>query len=231
MENKFLNFDGMASDVPNDMPWGDTVWSNQSGGVTEEEAIRVSQVFGTALNASGDETITLDHHIGHRPNMVLSDIDNNTMPDSDVWSNHPGFLGITWSKKKAEREREAKEQAKVNAEYPNTGSCAVLTSSLERLDGDVDRLEANKDGGSRGAKRVNARKRKTRGIRRPSIQDAMESACVAEQQAQQVNLANQQQLFTQSAAATGGLNSPTNLMLGFLVLGAVGYGIYKVMKR
>ena len=59
----------------------------------------------------------------------------------------------------------------------------------------------------------------------------MESACIAEQQAQQVNLANQQQLFTQSAAATGGLNSPTNLMLGFLVLGAVGYGIYKVMKR
>jgi hypothetical protein len=231
MENKYLNFDGMASDVPNDMPWSDTVWSNQSGNVTEEEAVRVTQLFGTALNASGEETITLDHHIGNRPNMVLSDIDNSTMPDSDVWSNHPGFIGITWSKKKAEREREAKEQAKVNAEYPNTGSCAVLTSSLERLDGDVERYEANKDGGSRGAKRVNARARKTRGIRRPSIQDAMESACVAEQQEQQVTLANQQQLFTQSAAATGGLNSPTNLMLGFLVLGAIGYGIYKVMKR
>lgn len=229
MDNNFLNMD--ASEVPNDMPWGNTVWSNQAGNVTKEEAVRVSQIVGTAFNASGEESITLDHHIGNRPNMVLTDDDNNSMPDSDVWSNHPGFLGITWSKKKAEREREAKEQAKVNAEYPNTGSCSVLTSSLERLDGDVERLEANKDGGSRGAKRVNKRARKTRGIRRPSIKDAMESACIAEQQAQQANLANQQQLFAQSAAATGGLNSPTNLMLGFLVLGAVGYGIYKVMKR
>ena len=53
MEEKYLNFDGMPSSAPNDMPWSDTVWSNQAGVVTEEEAIRVSEIYGTALNASG----------------------------------------------------------------------------------------------------------------------------------------------------------------------------------
>ena len=77
MENNFLNMD--ASDVPNDMPWGNTVWSNQAGNVTKEEAVRVSQIVGTAFNASGEESITLDHHIGNRPNMVLTDDDNNSL--------------------------------------------------------------------------------------------------------------------------------------------------------
>ena len=214
MENKYLNFDGMATDVANDMPWSDTVWSNQAGNITKEEAVRVSQVFGTALNASGEETITLDHHMGNRPNMVLSDIDNSKMPDSDVWSNHPGFLGITWSKKKAESERESKEQAKVDSSYPNTGNCAVLTSSLDRLDSDLERAI------------------KTRDIRRGSVKDGMEASCAGEEAAFQRDVASQQQVL-QSAGA-GVVNSalsPMNLIIGLVVIGGLGFAVYKLAKR
>ena len=208
MENKFLNFDGMSSDVPNDMPWSDTVWSN----------------------AAGQESITLDHHIGNSPNMVLSDIDNSKMPDSDVWSNHPGFLGITWSKKKAEAEREAKEQAKVNAAFPNTGSCAVLTSSLNSINRELEELEANKDGGGKGAKRVNARGRKTREIRKKSVKTNTEAACAGEEAAFQRESVVYGQQVLQSEGAQSAL-SPLNLIIGLVVLGGIGFGIYKMTKK
>ena len=232
MENKYLNFDGMATDVANDMPWSDTVWSNQAGNITKEEAVRVSQVFGTALNASGEETITLDHHMGNRPNMVLSDIDNSKMPDSDVWSNHPGFLGITWSKKKAESERESKEQAKVNASYPNTGNCAVLTSSLDRLDSDLERLNADSGSGSKGAKRVNKRAIKTRDIRRGSVKDGMEASCAGEEAAFQRDVASQQQVLQSAGAGVvDSALSPMNLIIGLVVIGGLGFAVYKLAKR
>ena len=295
MEEKYLNFDGMPSSAPNDMPWSDTVWSNQAGVVTEEEAIRVSEIYGTALNASGarenlqgtdwqnanmsnasgaregarenlqgtdwqnanmsnasgvkvcpcgtpgcrgcqkgqqiqPETINLDHHVNLRPDMVL-DIDNARMPDSDQWSNHPGFLGWTWSAKKREAEREAAEQSKVNAAYTNTGSCAVLTSSLDKLDNSISGLEASKDKGGKGAKRVNARGRKTRKIRRPSVASGKDAACEGEaviQQQQTTQFASMLQApETESKSAI----SPTMLLIGAAVIGGAIWGISKLTQQ
>ena len=251
MENKFLNFDGMPSDVPNDMPWSDTTWSNQAGGITEEDVERVSTLYGTALNASGkslcggeappipnrnasgQESITLDHHTELSPNMVLTDDANSSMPDSDVWSNHPGFLGWTWSASKREDERYQKELSKVNSDYQNTGSCAVLTDSLGRLDKSLASLNANSGSGSRGAKRVRKRAIKARKARRGSVNSGMTSACAGEEASFQRDVSTQQQMVLQSGAAAGAPSaiSPINLMLGFLVIGGIGFGIYKMSKR
>jgi hypothetical protein len=224
MENKFLNFDGMTSEVANDMPWSDTVWSNAKGGDGQYPEITPAR--------RGEETITLDHHTNSRPNMVLSDDDNSKMPDSDVWSNHPGFLGITWSKKKAERQREEGEQAKVNANYPNSGSCAVLTDSLERLQGDIEKLEANKDGGGKGAKRVNARARKTRKIRKSSVSSSQVASCEGEEAAFQREAQTTQQLVLQGGTTSSSAPiSPLNIGLGVLVLGGIVFGIIQMTKK
>ena len=209
------NFQGMPSSVPNDMPWSDTVWSNMGG-----------------------ETITLDHHDSRLgPNMVLELPDSDAMgstPDSDNFMNHPGFLGITWSSKKAEAERYDKELNRVRGNFPNTGSCAFLTDSLDRIDWSLDELEANKDKGKKGAKRVNARARKARNAHRGSIASAQEAACAGEQAAFQQQAAMNVQAFQQGsltpAGRAGGMNM-TNLLLGVLVLGGIGYGIYKMGKR
>ena len=237
MENKFLNFDGMPSDVPNDMPWSDTTWSNQSGEVTEEDVVRVATIYGTALNASGKSLCGGEAPpIPNRSGKSLCGgesppIPNSKMPDSDVWSNHPGFLGITWSKSKAESERYQKELNKVNGQFPNTGTCAVLTDSLDRIDSDLANLNANKDGGSKGAKRVNARGRKARNARRKGIASGAAAACAGEEAAFQRDVSTQQQMFLQSGVAPQSAISPINLILGFLVLGGVGFGIYKMSKK
>ena len=234
MEEKYLNFDGMPSSVANDMPWSDTVWSNQVGRVTEDEAVRVSEIYGTALNAAGDSSITLDHHDSRLgPNMVLELPDSDTMgrmPDSDVWSNHPGFLGWTWSSKKREAEREAAEQSKVNAAYTNTGSCAVLTSSLDKLDKSISGLEASKDKGGKGAKRVNARARKTRKIRRPSVASGKEAACEGEAVTQQQQATQFSAMLQAPEAQSKSAISPTMLLLGAVVIGGAIWGISKLMK-
>ena len=206
MEEKYNNFDGMPSDVPNDMPWSNTQWSNYDGG-----------------------SITLDHHdnrIG--PNMVLempdSDENSPTM-DSDQFLNHPGFLGITWSRKKAEAQREADEQRKVNAAYPNTGGCSVLTNSLDRLNKSLDGLYADGDSGGKGARRVRKRQIKTREIRLSSVQASQEAACAEAQ----MNLQNQQALLTQIQAPTqrAAIN-PMMLGLGVLVIGGVIFAISRI---
>ena len=112
------------------------------------------------------EMMTLDHYdanIGPNSVLELPDADgNNPDMDSDSFLNHPGFLGITWSSKKAEAERYNTELSRVQGNYPNSGSCAVLTDSLNRLDEDLDNLESKKNSGGRGAKRVNKRARKAR---------------------------------------------------------------------
>ena len=224
MEDKYLNFDG--SQWTNDGTESIGAWNNQAGQLTEEQVVRVSEIYGTALNQTGQGGDDMSS------NMVLSDDDNSSMPDSDVWSNHPGLFGITWSKKKAESEREAKEQVKVNASYPNTGSCAVLTSSLDRLNGDIAKLEANKDGGGKGAKRENARARKTRKIRKKSVTSGTNAACEGEEAAFQRDIANQQEMVLQSGGgSTSGAASPLNLVLGLVVLGGIGFGIYKLTKK
>jgi hypothetical protein len=194
--------------------------TNQTTQLTEDEVVRVSEIYGTALN-----------YDGMSPNMELElpENDNSQMPDSDLWFNHPGLFGITWSSKKREANREKDEQAKVNANFPNTGSCAVMTDSLNRLNGDLDNLYANSESGGRGAKRVNARATKTREIRLASVQSGKDSACAGEEANFQRDAQLTQQLMSQGSTTPTGL-TPMNIGIGVLLLGGIVFGITRMNK-
>mgnify|MGYP003111727181 CR=1 FL=1 len=194
--------------------------TNQTTQLTEDEVVRVSEIYGTALN-----------YDGMSPNMelVLPENDNSQMPDSDLWFNHPGLFGITWSSKKREANREKDEQAKVNANFPNTGSCAVMTDSLNRLNGELDNLYANSESGSRGARRVNARATKTRERRLASVQSGKDSACAGEEANFQRDAQLTQQLMSQGSTTPTAL-SPLNIGIGVLLLGGIVFGITRMNK-
>tara|TARA_A100001201_G_C4058985_1_gene192110 strand:+ start:75 stop:713 length:639 start_codon:yes stop_codon:yes gene_type:complete len=202
------NFDGIG----NDFPWNNTRWSNFN---------------------NKNETITLDHYdsnIGPNSVLELPDSDgNNPTMDSDTYSNHPGFLGITWSKKKAEAERYNTELNKVQGNYPNSGSCGVLTDSLNRLDSDLAKLEASAGEGGKGARRVNERARKARNAHRSSVFSAQQAAC-AEAQFQQ---ANQAAMFQQMApqGQSKSLLSPTNLLIGGVVIAGLIFFIGRAGRK
>ena len=136
MKHSYKNFNATPSEVPNDMPWSNTRWANFN---------------------NKNETITLDHYSSNLgPNMVLTLPDSDNMgnnPDSDEWSNHPGLFGWTWwGRKKKFAERDRVEQSSVDSQYPNTGNCAVLTSSVDRLNSDLDSLYAEQES-VRGARK------------------------------------------------------------------------------
>ena len=165
-----------------------------------------------------------------------------TMPDSDNhnfnadsdYMNHPGFLGWTWSSKKRERQRRDREMTKVRGQYPNTGDCAVLTDSLERIDKSIALHTASAGKGGRGAKRVRKRGLSTRKERRPSIASAQAAACEAQEQekAELTQLLMSPQIQeARTGASGGGMNKNLAMGLGVLILGGVGYGIYKLIKR
>lgn len=236
MKEKYLNFDGMTSEVPNDMPWSDTVWSNQTG-ITNDEVIRVSEVYGTALNASGQSSMTLDHHDSRLgPNMVLELPDSDAMgrtPDSDVWSNHPGFLGGTWWKDlwrpgDAERERAEEARRSIEAKYPVTGSCDLLTDTAYQIE---EKLDSHGGASGKGAKRVAKReipilkKRLTTVARNRDTECDSEAAAAA--QASQL----QASMLQAGPASQGAAKiSPTMLLLGAAVIGGAVWGITKLMK-
>ncbi len=217
--------------------------TNQTTELTEDEVVRVSEIYGTALNQSGelteDEVVRVSeiygtalNYDGMSPNMelVLPENDNSQMPDSDLWFNHPGLFGITWSSKKREANREKDEQAKVNANYPNSGSCSVLTDSLNRLNGELDNLYANSESGSRGARRVNARATKTRERRLASVQSGKDSACAGEEANFQREAQFNQQLFSQGSVSPTGM-TPLNIGIGVLLIGGIVYGITRMTKK
>ena len=52
-EEKYLNFDGISSEVPNDMPWGDTHWSSMSGTDWQQDGLGGTDWQDANLNASG----------------------------------------------------------------------------------------------------------------------------------------------------------------------------------
>ena len=193
---------------------------NQSGPLNKEEIVRVTEIYGTALNQTGD---------GMSPNMelVLPENDTSRMPDSDVWSNHPGFLGITWSAKNREKKREQEEQSRVNANFPNSGSCSVMTDSLNRLNGELEDLYAS-SGGKKGARRVNARATITRERRLSSVQSGKDSACAGEE----ANFQRDALIYgqnSQGSTDTSGL-SPLNIGIGVVLLGGIVYGITSMNK-
>jgi len=195
--------------------------TNQTTQLTEDEVVSVTEIFGTALNQTGD---------GMSPNMelVLPENDNSQMPDSDLWFNHPGLFGITWSSKKREAKRYQTELAKVNSNFPNTGSCSVMTNSLNRLTGELDNLYANADSGKRGAKRVNARGTKARERRLSSVQSGKDSACAGEEANFQRD-ADIYGQYNQASSPSSGL-SPLNIGIGVVLLGGIVYGITRMNK-
>jgi len=100
-------------------------------------------------------------------------LEDGTMPDSDRWSNHPGFIGGTWwkdfwSPKAAEKERHNKEQGKVNNSNPfsEDDTCDELDEKIEKLDSQINKISV---GG--GKERVQSRQLKTREVRRLDIKD------------------------------------------------------------
>ena len=203
-------FDGMPSNTPNNMPWSDTVWSN----------------------AAGQESITLDHHIGNSPNMVLSDNDNSNMPDSDIWSNHPGFLWGTWfgdvfQPGKAKERRKNEAITKINARYPITGSCDLLTLTSDKVN---DVLDKHSTASKRGPKRVAKRETPILQDRLSLIDTNRDLVCAEEAEAQ----AQQDSLFGQIGDLKAGQQKPgmpqtTTLAIGGVVLLGLGFLFYKAL--
>lgn len=212
---KYSNFDGMASEVANDMPWSDTTWSN----------------------AQGTESITLANHSNLRPRMVLSDNDNSTMPDSDVWSNHPGFLGGSWWKDfwfpgKASKERAEEARRSIEGRYAITGSCDLLTATSEEIGEAMSKHnKASGKGGKRVAKRELPILKKRLGL----VNKNKEIECQSEEdealRLAEMELINQQQIQQmQEASNSTSSISPVNLILGVVVIGGILFGMSRLMR-
>tara|TARA_R100001509_G_scaffold119273_2_gene73609 strand:+ start:1517 stop:2227 length:711 start_codon:yes stop_codon:yes gene_type:complete len=209
---------------------GNFIDDNENVDLNNEDVVRVATSMGMFFNNTGfiDEnanqpSITLDHHDSRLgPNMVLETADTE-------YSNHPGFLGITWSSKKREEQRYQKELNKVNNSYPNTGSCAVMTDSLNRLDDSIAQLESEEGEGGRGARRVRARALKARNARRGSVAAGQEAACAGEQAEIDRMAMWQTQMMAPPTSGPAGI-SATNLLLGVVVLGGLVYGITRLAR-
>ena len=250
-KEEYLNFDGMASEVPNDMPWGDTHWSNLKGTEWQQEGYAGTVWQDVNLNASGGnmeglpgmtgkyaygpETITLGHHQNLSPNMslVLSDDDNSRMPDSDEWSNHPGFLGGTWWKDlwqpgEAEKERAEEARRSIEAKYPVTGSCDLLTGVSEQ----IKKAIAGHGGASkRGAKRVAKRSIPILKKKLSTVNANRDIQCASEDEDRmrddQLNLLMQQQM--QQPEEKKGV-SAGNVIIGLVLIGGLIWGISRLAK-
>jgi hypothetical protein len=217
MKEKYSNFDGMTSEVPNDMPWSNTRWSNFN---------------------QKDETITLDHYDSNLgPNSQL------TLPDSDgsapnmtteTWSNHPGFIGGTWFKDffrpgAAEKERAQDATSKIRARYPNSGSCDLLLDTEDRINSAIAAKANDAENGGRGARRVAKRELPILEQRLSSVSAAAESQCASENkasQAQQEQMMMMQQMTQQQVGGSKGIN-PLYIGLGVLAIG----GLFFFMSR
>ena len=208
---------------------GNFIDDNENVDLNNEDVVRVATTMGMFYNTSGfvddptQPSITLDHHDSRLgPNMVLETADTES-------SNHPGFLGITWSAKKREDQKYQRELNKVNNAYPNTGSCAVMTDSLNRLDSSIDKLESEEGEGGRGARRVRKRALKARNARRGSVAAGQEAACAGEQAEIDRMAMWQTQMMAPPPSGPAGM-SATNLLLGVVVLGGLVYGITRLAR-
>jgi hypothetical protein len=243
MENKkekYSNFDGMTSEIGDDMPWSDTTWSNAKGGAID----KYKNDFGRLAESKCPPGTygTYPNCFSHKPDskggprMVLSSIDNSTMPDSDQWSNHPGFLGGTWWKDfwrpgEAEKERATEARRSIEGRYPISGSCDLLTATSEEITGVMEKH--NKASG-KGAKRVAKRELPILKTRLGLVNKNMEVECQAEADEElrlaEMELANQQALQEMQQASSGSSISPTNLILGVVVIGGVLFGMSRLMR-
>ena len=310
IEEKYSNFDGMMSEVPNDMPWGDTQWSSASGRpftpppsgrsvmgdpfptalspanrtgeynpdvpitnsvYNEEERYTSPNIVASPIyyspndgRSAGDwnPTISIDsrtagpirpisivgdgQYVDWRPpiqpatrgfsggnNLVLADNDNSTMPDSDVWSNHPGFLGGSWWKDfwfpgKAEQERAAKAREAIDSKYPITGSCDILTATEGSINAS---LEQHSKATKRGPKRVAKRTIPILKNKLKTVTSNRQVQCDSEEQDQlqddKLDMFMQQQM--QQPESKEGM-SATNIVLGLVIIGGLIWGVSRLSK-
>ena len=151
----------------------------------------------------------------------ILDIDNDRSPDSD-FLNHPGLFGITWSKKKAERQRVEKAVASANAKYPTTGTCSQLTSTYDKISNAISGWETSS--GGKGHNRVKSRTLDALNSRKKKIEPNLDSACQEEQSL--LNTMKQSNI-----SEPEGVNKTAVVLIVGLMMAAGGYGLYKLIKR
>jgi hypothetical protein len=146
------------------------------------------------------------------------------------FQNAGGWLGAFLNPFDSNKDRKKREtdasRAEVNARYPATGSCVILTNSSERLDeelsgyvnGDFNRVE----------RKVAERMIPILEEKQTILNENTASQCASEGQQSDVL----QGLFASQKQAGGTTTNPTTaLVVGGVVLVAVVFGIYKIIKR
>lgn len=193
---------GPAKSVPNEFPWGNTHWANFN---------------------NKNQTFHLSHHdsrLGPNTVLELPDSDNNNPKlDSDKFLNHPGLFGITWSPKKAEAERLAEVRAEVAQKYPVTGSCAVLTNSVDNITAELIRWQYDSETKSR----VKTRYLTALSERKSILDSNRTAACIAEAQFKK----SQDSLLERLNQPEPLVNS-TNILLSVLILMGGFYMLKKI---
>ena len=240
-KEQYVNFDGSNRETGTAMDGTPSnIWFNMQG--TQWQQTGQGLNTGTewqdaSMNASG-QTLTLDHHdsrLGPNMELVLPDNDNSVMPDSDIYSNHPGFLGGTWWKDfwfpgKAEKERAAAARESIDSKFPISGSCTLLNSTVEGINKDLAyHGRASKRGAKRVAKRnipLLKKKLKTVEANRDIQCQAEEDERLARQQEQMVFT----QQFAQQMSPPQSSMNPVNLILGVIIIGGLVWGISRLAK-
>lgn len=213
-QRSYSRFDGIG----NDFPWNNTRWSN--------------------FTNSPASTITLSHYsdrIGPNSVLTLPDSDSSTNPDSDNWSNHPGFIGGTWWKdfwfpREAEKERVQTARSKINERYSTTGTCDQLTSTSERLNAEIAQKEIDREEAGRGGRRVARRELPLLQDKLTRVDENMETQCAIEAQED----SEKQMMYGQLAQMQQqkpGMSQNTTLMIGGVVILGVGFLLYRALSR
>jgi len=150
--------------------------------------------------------------------------------DLGEFQNAGGWLGAFLNPFDSNKERKKREattsKAEVNARYPATGSCAILTRSSERLD---EELSGYVNGDfNRKERKVAERMIPILEEKQTILDENTDSQCDSEGQ-QSSELKG---LFASQTQDGGNKANPTAvLVVGGLVLTAVAFGIYKIIKR
>ena len=146
------------------------------------------------------------------------------------FQNAGGWLGAFLNPFDSNKDRKKREadtsRAEVNARYPATGSCAILTNSSERLDEELSGY-VNGD--------LNRKERKVAERMIPILEEKQTildgntvSQCASESQTS----SELQGMFATQKQGGGTTTNPTTaLVVGGVVLVAVVFGIYKIIKR
>jgi hypothetical protein len=213
--------------------------SGTKGGVATESFRGVPSVGSTNYGTRGQkqsfasDTDPTDD-TGFRNFMDSNFLEDGTMPDSDKWSNHPGFLGGTWWKdtwfpRKAEAERYDSALASKKKKYPLNDDlgCDGLDDTIGVIDKAITR---NANSGAKS--RVIQRESRALENRRLDFKNEWDNQDCSQQRldAQAAEFdTNIQKMFNEASAKSLARktedNTLTNVALGVgaLVIGVVTY--------